>query len=133
MHGKQRGEKNGEMNQSKNYTVSDIERYHSGQLSPAEMHAIEKAALDDPFLADALEGFTHTTMPAADLSTLQQKLQLRIEADKKRRGVFYIGNNWMKIAALFILIAGGGWLVFQMLPSTNNNEVAIEKKTGKLN
>ena len=32
--------------------------YHKGQLTPAEMHAMEKAALDDPMLADALEGFS---------------------------------------------------------------------------
>ena len=34
----------------------DIERYLSGKMTPAEQHAIEKKALSDPFLADALEG-----------------------------------------------------------------------------
>lgn len=35
---------------------NDIERYLKGEMSPAEMHALEKKALHDPFLADALEG-----------------------------------------------------------------------------
>ena len=35
---------------------NDIERYLKGEMSPAEMHALEKQALHDPFLADALEG-----------------------------------------------------------------------------
>lgn len=114
------------MNQLKQYTAKDIERYHSGQLSAAEMHAMEKAALDDPFLADALEGYTHTSTQSADLSVLQQKLQLRIEKDKKR-GLFYIGNNWMKIAALFIVFAGAGWLIFRSAPDNKTNDVATIK------
>jgi len=101
------------MSQQKHYTATDIERYHSGQLSAAEMHALEKAALDDPFLADALEGYTFTNTQEKDVATLQQKLQLRIEKDEKRRGVFFMQTSWMRIAALFILFAGGGWLVFQ--------------------
>jgi hypothetical protein len=34
----------------------DIEKYLKGELSPKEMHELEKKALSDPFLADALEG-----------------------------------------------------------------------------
>lgn len=35
---------------------NDIERYLNGEMTPKEMHALEKKALSDPFLADALEG-----------------------------------------------------------------------------
>ena len=109
------------MNQSNHYTANDIERYYGGQLSAAEMHALERAALDDPFLADALEGYHHTQTPAHDLSVLQQKLQLRIEKEDRRRPVFYMGSRWMKVAALFILFAGSGWLVYQMLSGKETN------------
>ncbi len=34
----------------------DIRRYYSGEMSPQEQHALEKKALSDPFLAEALEG-----------------------------------------------------------------------------
>lgn len=34
----------------------DIRRYNNGEMSPEEQHALEKRALRDPFLADALEG-----------------------------------------------------------------------------
>ena len=44
-------------NNIKNFTGADIEKYHKGLLSSKERHDLEKAALDDPFLADALEGF----------------------------------------------------------------------------
>ena len=44
-----------------NYTAADIQKYWNGKLSAAEMHAMEKAAMDDPFLADALEGYKNTS------------------------------------------------------------------------
>ncbi|MBK7649488.1 MAG: hypothetical protein IPJ20_00375 [Flammeovirgaceae bacterium] len=34
----------------------DIKRYINGEMSTEEQHALEKRALRDPFLADALEG-----------------------------------------------------------------------------
>ena len=33
----------------KQYSAEDIRRYLQDEMSPLEMHAIEKAALDDPF------------------------------------------------------------------------------------
>ena len=33
-----------------NYTFEDIQRYLQGKMSAAEMHAMEKAALQDAFL-----------------------------------------------------------------------------------
>ena len=39
------------------YTARDIEQYLAGKLSPLQMHAMEKASLDDPFLAEAMEGY----------------------------------------------------------------------------
>lgn len=116
------------MNGAKNYTAKDIERYHSGALSAAEMHALEKAALDDPFLADALEGYAFAQTPAADNAALQQRLQQRIGENEKRRGLFYIGNNWLKIAALFVLIAGGGWLTFRLFTSEPATDLATSKQ-----
>ena len=38
-------------NDIKLYTAEDITRYWQGQMSPQEMHAMELAAMDDPFLA----------------------------------------------------------------------------------
>ena len=38
------------------YSATDIQKYLKGELSAREMHDLEKAALEDPFLADALEG-----------------------------------------------------------------------------
>lgn len=93
-----------------NYSAADIEKYHRGELSPAAMHAMEKAALDDPFLADAMEGYTPTreknVIAQDDVAELQQRLAERIaEKDK----VPVIGFSWWKVAAVIFLFLGAGW------------------------
>ena len=93
------------------FSASDIERYHKGQMSAAERHALEKAALDDPFLADALEGYAFTSTPAEDLKAIKNRLEERLNrrktvplASKKYR--------WLQVAALFLVLAGSGWFAY---------------------
>ena len=38
------------------YSAEYIRKYLDGELPDPEMQALEKAALEDPFLADAIEG-----------------------------------------------------------------------------
>jgi len=101
------------MNEDKNhinYSAADIEKYHRGELSPAAMHAMERAALDDPFLADAMEGYMvasgKNSMTKDDIPELKQRLAERI-AEKDRTPV--IGFAWWKVAAVVFLLLGGAW------------------------
>jgi len=50
-----------------NYTYADIRRYYEGQMSPAERHALEAAALEDPFLADAVDGYANAPTAGTEL------------------------------------------------------------------
>jgi hypothetical protein len=63
--------------EEKEYTLIDIENYLQGRLSPAERHAMEKAALKDPFLADAIEGYEEVNINKAkqQLNIVEQKLK----------------------------------------------------------
>ncbi len=45
------------------WSASDLQRYLKGEMSAREMHNLEMAALEDPFLADALEGFEKQVSP----------------------------------------------------------------------
>lgn len=47
--------------------TNDIKRYLNGEMTPAEMQALEKKALSDSFLAEALEGASQ--LPANQFST----------------------------------------------------------------
>ena len=70
----------------KHYTLVDIEKYIQGKMSPAERHALEKAALQDLFLADALEGYTHSSpqQTASYLQHIQQNWSF------KQRSAYFV-------------------------------------------
>ena len=70
------------------YTAGDLERYVSGQMSREEMHRLEKAALDDPFLAEALEGMMLSGGDEAwkDLGELREDLRIRLEGPQGAKG-----------------------------------------------
>jgi TonB family protein len=115
----------------RNYTAVDIEKYHKGLLSAKEMHEVEKAALDDPFLAEALEGYGAVSVnAAADLSELGKKLQERIKGAKViSMAAPRSSYNWWKVAAAIVIIGGLGFFIFRLSTNNNNKEVAkLEEK-----
>lgn len=111
------------------YTAQDFERYYSGKMSSPEMHQLEKAAMEDPFLADALEGYQYTASPIDDQKYLATQLQLKTQEGKvvplKRTNT----SQFLRIAALFILLAGCGWAVYQFGFNKTNNDIASAEET----
>lgn len=98
---------------NRTYTAADIEHYHNGSMPPAEMHALEKAALDDPFLADALDGYTHTPTPMEDVTLLKERLQRR--TSKVVALLHHRHRLAWRAAAVLILLIGSGWLAFYFI------------------
>jgi hypothetical protein len=116
-----------DQNKHHNYTLADIEKYLQGKLSSAEMHELEKAALQDPFLADAIEGFKETDLSTAHehLEEIHQELSLGDAA--KYTGIVkpIASKSWWKVAASIIVVVGAattGWLLLN--PTTNKKELA---------
>ena len=116
-------------NNIKHFTAADIEKYHKGLLSSKERNAMEKAALDDPFLADALEGYQMAgAQVVADIDELKSRLNERTAGNKvvaiqtSRRNAF----TWWKVAAMIILIGGAGFLTYR-LAFVNNKKQDIAK------
>ncbi|MBL7709654.1 MAG: carboxypeptidase-like regulatory domain-containing protein [Chitinophagaceae bacterium] len=101
----------------KTFTALDIEKYQQGLLSPKERHDLEKAALDDPFLADALEGYHSTPVNiSADLTELKNRLAEKTEEKKVIPLDTTAGKRafpWLRVAAMIIAVAGAGLLVYQ--------------------
>ena len=78
---------------------NDIERYVAGAMSQREQHEFEKAMLDDPFLAEAVEGYLlqqDTIQARKDLQQLEQ--QLAGGATTVHR-MPVRPNRWMQVAA----------------------------------
>ena len=106
------------------FTSADIEKYHKGMLSAKERHDMEKAALDDPFLADALEGYnTAGVNTTRDINELKNRLQERTGSAKvilmnpgRRKA-----SGWWKAAVMIILISGAGFLVYRSAFVNNSN------------
>src|SRR5687767_8705736 len=96
------------------FSAADIQRYVQGKMSAQEMHDIEKAALDDPFLADAIEGFQQGMQEQGEpvinsqLQDLRNKLQERTSAKPKTRVIAF--RWWQAAAAAVIVIAGALWI-----------------------
>ncbi len=85
---------------------NDIEKYLKGELSPAEMHALEKKALDDPFLSDALEGAEFLGPEAFhdDLEDLHEQLQSRIAPpERKTVQIFWTWTTRVAASACYCL------------------------------
>lgn len=83
----------------------DIERYLRGEMTPREMHALEKEALQDPFLSEALEGANQIGPDSflLDLKELHNTLHQRTQA--RRPKVISLWRWSLGIAAGLILLA----------------------------
>ena len=118
------------------YNAATIEKYLAGELSPAEMHALEKAALDDPFLADAIEGISHGLQNKSSLSTdvneLRQRLKQRIADRGSRKMISISYKNWWQIAAIFATFLFCGIAAYYIVNNNRNSENKIAKEPAHL-
>lgn len=117
----------------KNYSATDIEKYHKGLLSPTEMNEMEKTALEDSFLADALEGYA---LPVVNIAEDINELKQRVSEKTERGKVVSIAPShkkygWLRIAAAVIIIGGSGFLAqkFYFASSKTNHVVANNNNT----
>jgi CarboxypepD_reg-like domain len=94
------------------WSMTDVQKYLDGELSAPEMHELEKLALDDPFLADALEGLQTRQGPAReeDLADLRARLDARTTTTSKKRLL-----PLLRIAAVLVLLVGLGFTAIYTL------------------
>lgn len=108
----------------------DIEKYLRGELSPAEMHALEKEALNDPFLAEALEGVEQAGADnfLYDLHRLNRSVHHRSHRNRKTKTIKMWG--WTAgIAATVLLIAVSGFLVVSLLKDQRARQLSMQEET----
>ena len=113
------------------YNSNDFVRYHQGTMPDDEMFALEKAALEDPFLADALDGYLFSKDVKAELSDIQIGLDERINS-KKRGAVFQLSRSaWWRVAAMFTGIILVGYFFYQSGKLNTGNSIA-QQESAKL-
>lgn len=99
-----------------------IRKYLNGELDARAMHRLEARAQDDPFLADAIEGYEkagRNQQPA--LANLSKRLQQRVEEKKVKR---LIPFRTLAIAASILVVFTIGWLVLIKRPASEPPPVA---------
>jgi outer membrane biosynthesis protein TonB len=109
--------------------ILQISKYLKGELDARAMHQLERRALDDPFLADAIEGFEQAKADQkANLDDLSDRLHQRI-AQKERRIIPWVP---LSIAASILIIIGAGiWFLSGRQPEKTAlmaQDIKVEKK-----
>ncbi|MCB0487307.1 MAG: TonB family protein [Cyclobacteriaceae bacterium] len=107
-----------------NNLKDQIAKYLKGELSPDEMHALEKRALNDPFLADALEG-----AESIDPGQFEKDVNA-IEKDILQKKHTII--SWpLRIAASIILVIAATYIVVDISSRKNENGTIALNKTSE--
>jgi outer membrane biosynthesis protein TonB len=115
-----------ENNHIKIYSAEEIQSYLEGRMTPADMHALERAALEDPFLADAIDGYHQSGIKAgkAELE-LKQSLQDRVTDSKRNRTI----PAWLKIAAaVAVLVTTVVSITLVINPGAKNDAIVSSQK-----
>ncbi len=92
-------------------------------MNAAEMHEFEQAMMDDPMLADAVDGFQSSAgklVVADDLAEIKERLD---ERNKKSGGII-IGSfrQWMSIAAGLIILLSTSVVLYRIFYQSDENK-----------
>jgi len=111
--------------------IDVLEDYLDGKLDAKAMHFVERQALDDPFVAEALEGLKQSPKRKQTLSILQKQLYDRISEKPAKRKLWGITTHRLSIAATatvaFIAVS---ILFFMRETNRKNAETAARKQEG---
>lgn len=109
--------------------------YLEGRLSPAAMHDLEKAALEDPFLADALEGMEQALQDHGqqtvytELDQLRTDLQARAVTTPERPPGRIIRFSWLRAAtAAVLLLVAGLYAYYRYVDEPNASNLAANEQ-----
>lgn len=112
------------------YGYGEMLRYLQHNMSQQEMHAFEKALMNDPFLADAFEGLSasNTALAEKHIEAIERSLQ---NNQQKAKVVPLVTREtpWWKIAAVVLLIASAGAITYLVLHFNANKQQQLATKT----
>lgn len=111
--------------------IDVLEDYLDGKLDAKAMHFVERQALEDPFVAEALEGLKQSPKRKQTLSILQKQLYDRVSEKPIKRKLWGITTQRLSIAATatvaFIAVS---ILFFMRETNRRSAEVASRKANG---
>lgn len=66
-------------------SIEKMQAYVDGTLNPEEQHQVEKYLLNNPFEAEAMEGYLENPDALHDLPSLKAKLQARTTPKQEQK------------------------------------------------
>jgi len=108
------------------HDISQIRKYLNGELDARAMHELERRALHDPFLADALEGYERRGDQQQQLADLQKRLKRRTAPAQKRLTLW---PGLTIAASVLLFVAAGGWWLVNSRSSVKANNAALPDNT----
>jgi outer membrane biosynthesis protein TonB len=117
------------------FTAKDLIRYVRGEMTPAEQHALEKAALDDPFLSDALDGYMAHPQEEETMLALRGLLKSHQPSTKPSSRIIWFMRP-LSIAAAIAVLFFAGYVALQsdQTDTTKTQEPLLaENKQPKVN
>ncbi len=119
--------------------IEVLEAYLLGQLNAKDSYEVEKLCLEDPFVAEALDGLKHSHHLRYNLSILQKQLHQKVAQKSVEKKKWQITSQRLSIAStaavLFIIVSLLFWfkinnaksaLVFEGSVQDLNTKQAIE-------
>ena len=111
------------------YNLQDIKRYLSGNMSAQEMHDIERAALTDPFLADAIDGYRNANPAISskhlnEIAALLQKEKREDTLVVPMRSGTTNWKRWIAAAGVAGILGVAAWLMMNNRDADPTAEIA---------
>ncbi|RZK40851.1 MAG: hypothetical protein EOO90_13600 [Pedobacter sp.] len=116
------------MNNNDLIDIDVLEDYLDGKLDAKAMHFVERLSLEDPFVAEALEGLSKSPRRSQALSLLQKQLQERVQHKPVERKQWRLTVQRLSIAAtaavLFVTVS----LLFWMRENKSREQIAASSQ-----
>lgn len=108
-----------------------LEKYHKGELQPEEMQQLEKAMLQNPFLAETVEGIAFSKNSfAKNVEVLKQNMPYhKNNSQKQAKTIFFNSNQKIyRIAATILLLMVAGITLWFFSQNMQNQEGGMAYK-----
>ena len=122
-------------NKNINFTGKDMLCYARGQMTPQQMHALERAALEDSFLAEALDGYMDAATDSARIGDKLEDFKSKIGIEEKKQEPTKIiplwRQKWLQYAVAATVLLAGGWWVLSLNKTQlqENNQTIAQTET----
>jgi len=114
--------------------IDVLEDYLDGKLDAKMMNKVERVALEDPFVAQALAGLSQSPKRSIQsLSLLQKQLESRIAGQQEAKTKSVVTWQRLSIAATAAVIFVAVSIMFWMRENNNYKQAAKQSKTVEVN